>query len=60
LERFKSNLEKEAIEFKIKYERLHDERVEVIKKVYKKISQTYKSFHSLMCPLQLAGEPTIE
>lgn len=56
LEKFKSNLEKESIEFKIRYEKLHSERAEVIKEVYKKIVKTYKSFHSLMNPIQLAGE----
>lgn len=59
-EKFKADLEKESIEFRIRYERLHGERVEVIKEVYKKVSHTYKSFHSLMNLLQLASEPTQE
>ena len=60
LEKFKSDLEKEAIEYKIRYERLHSERVEVIKEVYKKISNTYNSFRSLMNPWQGVEEPTQE
>ena len=60
LEKFKADLEKQAIEFRIRYERLHGERVEVIKEVYKKIARTYKSFHSLMNLLQLVGEPSQE
>jgi len=60
LEKFKSDLEKEAIQFKIRYEKLHSERAEVIKEVYKKIVRTNRSFHSLMNPMQWAGEPTEE
>ena len=60
LERFKTDLQKEAVEFKIRYERLHGEKAEVIKEVYARIVQTYKSFHSLMNPWQGAEEPTQE
>lgn len=60
LEKFKVELQKEAIQFKIRYEKLHTERAEVIKEVYKKIVKTYRAFHSYICPLQLAGEPTEE
>lgn len=56
LEKFKTDLEKTSIEFKIRYEKLHSERVEVIKEVYKKISRAYRSFFSLLKPLQEAGE----
>lgn len=56
VERFKSQLEKESIEFRVRYERIHQERVTVIKEVYKLISRTYSSFRSLINPLQLAGE----
>jgi len=56
LEKFKADLSKEAIQFRIRYEKLHSERAEVIKKVYEKISRTYRAFRSYMCPLQLAGE----
>ncbi len=60
LEKFKLNLEKEAIEFKIRYERIHGERVEVIKEVYKKMSNTYDSFFSLMNFIQSSEEPPQE
>jgi len=58
IEKFKSDLSKEAIQFRIRYEKLHSERAEVIKEVYKRISRTYRAFKSYMCPLQLAGEPS--
>lgn len=58
LEKFKANLEKESVEFKIRYEKLHGERVEVIKEVYKKIVKTHASISSLIHPMQMVGEPT--
>jgi hypothetical protein len=58
IEKFKSDLERDAITYKIKYERLHAERVEVIKDVYKKIVGAHESLRSLINPLQGAGEPT--
>lgn len=60
LEKFKADLSIEAIRFRIRYEKLHSERAEAIKEVYKKISKTYRAFYSYMCPLQLAGEPSEE
>lgn len=48
LVKFKADLEKQAVEFKIRYERIQGERVEVIKEVYKKIVRTYKSLNSLI------------
>lgn len=48
LVQFKSDLEKEAIEFKIRYEAIQGERVEFIKEFYKKIVRTYKSFDSFL------------
>ena len=60
IERFKADLSKEAIQFRIRYEKLHSERAEVIKEVYKRISRTYRAFRSYMCPLQLVGEPPEE
>jgi len=60
LEKFKADLSKEAIQFRVRYEKLHSERAEVIKEVYKRISRTYRAFRSYMCPLQLAGEPSEE
>jgi len=60
IDKFKHDLEKESIEFKIRYEKLHYERAEVVKEVYKKIVRTYKKFHSLMRPMQWADELTGE
>ncbi len=56
LERFKSDLSKEAIKFRIRYEKLHSERAEVIKEVYKKISRTYRAFRSYISPFQFSGD----
>lgn len=58
LEKFKANLEKNAIEFKIRYEKLHGERVEVIKEVYKKIVRVSISLYTLIIigPPQPGGE----
>ena len=47
-EKFKSDLEKEVIRFKIKYEKLHIERAEVIKNLYQKIYKTEHAFKSSM------------
>ncbi|MCK4631789.1 MAG: hypothetical protein KAT79_00895 [candidate division Zixibacteria bacterium] len=58
LERFKSDLEKDAIQYKIRYERLQTERVDVIKEVYKKIVQVHRSIRSLLNPFQYVGQPT--
>ena len=48
LERFKSELGKESASHKIRYERLHSERMEVIKNTYQKLSRTNKSVQSVM------------
>lgn len=53
LEKFKANLEKNAIEFKIRYEKLQGERVEVIKEVYKKIVGVHISLYTLI----ISGPP---
>lgn len=61
LEKFKSALEMQSVKFSIRYEKLHSERIIVIKEVYKKIVRTNKSFSSLMNPLQLVEElPEVE
>ena len=59
LEAFKSNLEKEATEYRIRYERLHTERVVVIKEVYKKIVRAHESLRSLINPCQGVDEPSL-
>jgi hypothetical protein len=58
LEKFKSELEKELIKHRTKFEILHAERANVIKEVYRKIVKTQRAFESLIKPMQLAGEPT--
>ena len=58
IEQYKAQLDKENIKYRITYERLHAERAEVIKNVYKKIVNTYDAFHDYIKPLRLAGEPT--
>lgn len=60
LEKFKANLEKEIAIHRIRYEKMHSERAEVIKELYKKMSKVHRSFGSFMSPLQLTGEPTEE
>jgi len=56
LEKFKSNLEKEAFSYRVRYEKMHAERAEVIKELYKKISKTHRSFSSFMAIFQKAGD----
>ena len=60
LEKFKSELEKEVITHKLKYERMHSDRAEVIKQVYTRITRTHRSLGSFMSRLQLMGESTEE
>ncbi len=48
IEKFKTNLEKEAIAFRIKYEKLHLERAEIIKEIYKKIVRIRDSAEAYM------------
>jgi len=60
VEKFKNDLELKSIEFKIKYEKLHTERAEVIKEIYKKISKTFQSMHSYVNIAQWSGEPNQE
>lgn len=56
LEKFKADLSKEAIQFRIRYEKLHSERAEVVREVYKKISRTHRALKSYVNILQLSGE----
>jgi len=60
LEKFKSELQRETLQFKIRYEKLHTERAEVIKEIYKKISKTHKAFNFCMGPLQLGCEISVK
>jgi len=59
LEKFKLNLE-EALRFRVRYERLHTERAEVIKELYKRLFRAHDSMSTLTCPCQFAGEPPLE
>jgi hypothetical protein len=56
LEKFKSDIEKEAFCDRIRYEKMHSERAEVIKELYKRMTRAHRSFGSFMSPLQLTGE----
>ncbi len=60
LEEFKYSLERSSTEFRIKFEKLHAERAEVIKNLYQKIIDKEDSFRSLINPIQLSGEPSQE
>jgi len=60
LERYKGELQKEAISFKTTYENLHTQRAVVIRSVYKKLISAQWAFESLIKPLQLAGESPID
>jgi len=51
LEKFKSELERESTSHKIRYERLHGERMEVIKNTYQKLAKTQRAFKRLISPL---------
>lgn len=56
LERFKADLQLDAIRHKARIETLQVERASVIKEVYSQITATEDAFSSLMKPLQEAGE----
>lgn len=56
LEKFKASLEKEAFSYRVRYEKMHAERAEVIKNLYKKIVRTHRAFHSFMNIFQQAGD----
>ena len=60
LEKYKSELQIEAISFKTTFENLHLQRAEVIKTVYEKIVTTQIDFESLIRPFQATGEPNEE
>jgi len=56
IELYKAQLEKENTKYRITYEKLHTERAEVIKEVYKKLVLTYEDIYSYTCIFQAAGE----
>lgn len=55
-EKFKAKLERELNMHKL----LHTERVAVIKNIYKKIHNTFESLRSLIRPLQMADELSMD
>ena len=59
LEKFKADLSIEAIQFRIRYERLHSERAEVIKEVYKMISRTYRNLDSYIIKISASSREEI-
>lgn len=56
LEKFKADLERESFKFRTRFERLHGERAEVIKDIYKKLVKAQRSMHLLVQPFELTGE----
>lgn len=58
IEQYKAELERENTKFKITYEKLHTERAEVIKNVYKKIVKTDDAFLNYIKPMRYTNEPT--
>lgn len=55
IERFRSDLEKEAILHKVRYESLHLKQAEIMEKLYLHISRTETAFTRFMAPYQPAG-----
>lgn len=56
LEKFKADLEKEAFSYRIRYEKIYSEQADAIKKLYKKIVKTHRSFYSFMNIFQKTGD----
>jgi len=60
LESFKSNLEKESVQFKIRYEKIQGERLLVIKEFYYKLVEMEVEIHSLVSLFQPVGSQPLE
>lgn len=60
VEKYKSNLEKIAIEHSIRFQKLHSERAEAIKDLYQKLVDLDLSLNSVLKGFHHAGEPAIE
>ena len=58
LERFKSDLQKSAVEHQVRYQSLHVKRAEVIAELYSLLVQAEHDAVSLANPFQGAGEPS--
>jgi len=56
--KYQNGLEKELEEFKIKYNTLHIEQVEIIKNLYAKLIQAEKPLEYLMRPVKLNPDKT--
>lgn len=56
IEEYKNNLEKENIKLKISYEKLHTERAEAIKIVYKKLTKCIGFIQQYIKPMRLTSE----
>lgn len=58
LEKFKADLKIEAAKDRIRYEKMHNKRAEVIERLYKKIVRAYRALHSYMHIFQRTGDST--
>jgi hypothetical protein len=55
LEGYRSELERESLRFKIRFENLHAKRAEIIAEFYRKLVSAEIAFNRLMAPFQAAG-----
>lgn len=55
-EKYKLNLQNLIEEHKVRFSKLHEERALVIKNMYQKLVTAFDSIHSLVRPMQWAGE----
>ena len=60
IEKYKSNLEKIAIEHSIRFQKLHSERAEAIKTLYEKLVDLDLSLNSTLKSFQPIEEPILE
>ena len=59
MESYKSSLQLMAHEQQTKFLKLHTDRAEVVKELFKRIVAVEKSMNSLMAPFQATGEPSL-
>jgi len=60
IESYKKNLERIASEHTIKFQHLHSERADIVKKLYEKLVKLDDTLHSTLRQFQQVGEPTRE
>ena len=60
IERFKNELEKAAIEHQIRYAKLHEERAQAIKEIYKRIAIAERLTKEYVTPVDFGGLAPIE